>query len=355
MLITAGSFKLGFPGSIKPSKQHNNMGNAPSSASGSQAASTPPSGLPAGSNAAAGGSTSAASTPVGVPRSSSQPIRAGGSGGLASTSAPPSSSSAFHSGLTPPAAPPSPAPPGTPLLMPYAGHLSPQNPHALALPQAKDYSKTVVTKLILDERLAPFYRGLEDIEDDWTEDRVGELLAEIRDKDYEEDVPNSVTMRMKDERLGAGHSGVGGSVAKKIGIHKSREAKIAEEKEERSRREKKAYINATECPICFLVGIQDYSLHPWLTTTELSTEHQHLSLLPAAYLHGMLCPDQAWRADHHPSRVRTRMLPLLRRNRLWRHLRTPASAGTRCVQPVRPVRQPRARDVGVQPGAQYWQ
>lgn len=157
--------------------------------------------------------------------------------------------------------------------MPYAGHLSPQNPHALALPQAKDYSKTVVTKLILDERLAPFYRGLEDIEDGWTEDRVGELLTEIREKDYEEDVPNSVTMRLKDERIGAAHSGVGGSVAKKIGIHKSREAKLAEDKEERSRREKKAYINATECPICFLVRITDL---PWvfsLTASELSTKH----------------------------------------------------------------------------------
>ncbi|GMK58795.1 hypothetical protein CspeluHIS016_0602370 [Cutaneotrichosporon spelunceum] len=138
---------------------------------------------------------------------------------------------------TGPAKPSSPPPPPTPLLMPYGGHLSPQNPHALGLPQAHDYSKVIVTALILDQRLAPFYRGLDDYEDDWSEAQVARELEETREKDFAEQVENSATAQLREERE---------TIAR--GRRLSHEA----ERAERQRREEKAYLGAIECPICFL-------------------------------------------------------------------------------------------------------
>ncbi|BEI83530.1 hypothetical protein CcaverHIS002_0401340 [Cutaneotrichosporon cavernicola] len=136
-----------------------------------------------------------------------------------------------------PTKPASPPPPTTPLLMPYGGHLSPQNPHALGLPQAHDYSKTIVTALILDQRLAPFYRGLDDYEEDWSEAQVAHELEETREKDFAEQVENSSTAQLREERE---------TIAR--GRRLSHEA----ERAERQRREEKAYLGAIECPICFL-------------------------------------------------------------------------------------------------------
>lgn len=136
-----------------------------------------------------------------------------------------------------PAKPSSPPPPPTPLLMPYGGHLSPQNPHALGLPQAHDYSKTIVTALILNQQLAPFYRGLDDFEEEWSETEVTNALAETREKDFAEQVQNSATSQLREERE---------TVAR--GRRLAHEA----ERAERQRREEKAYLGALECPICFL-------------------------------------------------------------------------------------------------------
>ncbi|KAL7422283.1 SNF1-interacting protein [Cryptotrichosporon argae] len=210
------------------------MGNASSHPSSSAAPATSP--LASDSRSAAPSMPSA--IPARSPPPSSTPA------GTLSTPG------AVHSGLTPPPGPSSPPVPSTPLLMPHAGHLSPQNPHALSHPQAHDYSKSTVIALILDNQLAPFYRGLEDYDDDWTEDDVGRVLADIREKDYADHVANSYTAKLKDEREGG--AGTVGSVTKKIGIHKAREAKEKEDKEERIRREKKAYLGSIECPICFL-------------------------------------------------------------------------------------------------------
>ncbi|KAK8869892.1 hypothetical protein IAR55_000460 [Kwoniella newhampshirensis] len=207
------------------------MGNASSShaTSGPSSSSTP---------STQARPTTSSSLPI--PTAASTP--AGGGAGVGS-------SSAFHSGLTPPTSPPSPPPPSTPPLLPFAGHLSPQNPHALSHPQAHDYSKSVVTRLILDGKLAPFYRGLEDFEEDWTEEQVWRALTETREKDYEDGVENSFTEKLNEEREGGGAIG---SVAKKIGIQRSKQNRREGEKEERERKEKQVYLNSLECPICFL-------------------------------------------------------------------------------------------------------
>ncbi|OCF35429.1 zf-C3HC4 type zinc finger protein [Kwoniella heveanensis BCC8398] len=211
------------------------MGNASSSQGG-----TPSASATATNSASA---PEATSTPSRAAPTASQPI---------STSSRPAvaTSTAFHSGITPPTSPPSPPPPGTPVLLPFAGHLSPQNPHCLSHPQAHDYSKSTVTRLIIEGKLAPFYRGLEDYEEEWTEDDIGRILNEMREKDYEEGVENSYTEHLKEEREGT--TSTVGSVAKKIRINRAKEQRKEDEKEERARREKKAYANAVECPICFL-------------------------------------------------------------------------------------------------------
>lgn len=102
----------------------------------------------------------------------------------------------------------------------------------------------------MEAKLAPFYRGLEDFEEDWSLDDISKRVDALRETDLEEGVSNSVTERMKEER--APGAGVG-SVAKKIGIHKAKTGKDKEEREAVLEREKRAYQNATECPICFLV------------------------------------------------------------------------------------------------------
>ncbi|WWD01493.1 hypothetical protein V866_008437 [Kwoniella sp. B9012] len=221
------------------------MGNASSSQSQSSTSAPAPSAT--ATSSASTGQDSSSNGPIIAP----QPIARSRAGTGTGTGT--SSSTAFHSGLTPPVSPPSPPPPSTPVLLPYAGHLSPQNPHCLSHPQAHDYSKSTVTRLILDGKLAPFYRGLEDFEEDWSEDQILKNLNETREKDYEEGVENSFTKNLKDERDPPNSSTVG-SVAKKIGagLNKQKVQRKEEEKEERIRREKKAYRFAVECPICFL-------------------------------------------------------------------------------------------------------
>ena len=101
----------------------------------------------------------------------------------------------------------------------------------------------------MEAKLAPFYRGLEDFEEDWTEEDIGRVLNEVREQDLKEGVANSVTERLKEEREAA--NGIG-SVTKKM-IHRNKDARREEESQERDKRERRAYIGAVECPICFLV------------------------------------------------------------------------------------------------------
>jgi len=108
-----------------------------------------------------------------------------------------------------------------------------------------------VTRLVLEAKLAPFYRGLEDWEEEYTEDDVLRILSDVRENDLTEGVENSVVEAMKAERETP--RGMG-SVAKKIGAGRGKGLRKEEEKEERERRERRAYLGAVECPICFLVS-----------------------------------------------------------------------------------------------------
>lgn len=175
----------------------------------------------------------------------------------------------------------------------------------------------------MEAKLAPFYRGLEDFEEDWTEDEIAKMLSDIRDQDLEEGVSNSVTERLKEERDAA--SGIG-SVTKKM-IHRTKDARREEESQEREKRERRAYIGAVECPICFLVRslftVSQSKMWWTLTAAELPFQHQHVTMLPATHLHRVFRPDQAGRAVSHSPRVGARRVSLLRRDGIRSHLRTP--------------------------------
>ena len=188
-------------------------------------------------------------------------------------------------------------PPQTPLLLPHAGHYSAQNPHALSHPQTHDFNRLVVSKLILEERLAPFYRGLEDFEEDWTEEDVWERLAEVRERDFEENVANTWVARAKLER----EETVTGAVKRAI-------VKDKGDREERERREKKAYIGATECPICFLVSRN----HPIVFTVPgdglaLMRRTTHPTSTPRDAANNRFVPNASSRssAPNRPSRIST--------------------------------------------------
>lgn len=153
----------------------------------------------------------------------------------------------------------------------------------------------------MEAKLAPFYRGLEDFEEDWTEEDIARVLSEVREQDLEENVANSVTERYKEEKEAA--SGIG-SVTKKM-IHRNKDARREEESQERDKRERRAYIGAVECPICFLVRLRICSLDEDLTdhTLELPIQYQHVQMLSTTNLHRMLRPNQARRSNSHPSRI----------------------------------------------------
>jgi hypothetical protein len=131
----------------------------------------------------------------------------------------------------------------------------------------------------MEARLAPFYRGLEDYDENYTEQSIGKLLDELKERDYEEGVANSVVEAMKAERE---PTGAVGTVTKKIKIHRARDTRLEEEKAERDKRERRAYLGAIECPICFLVRRaprRASSRSGLRSRTELSIKHQHVEML----------------------------------------------------------------------------
>jgi hypothetical protein len=139
-----------------------------------------------------------------------------------------------------------------------------------------DWNQHTVANLILERRLAPFYRPLEDYDPTWDEETI---LANRKGPEPEhEHTANDAGG--PNQRHGKGHSAKGHAKD----VVKPTEAQI--------------YRDAVECPICFMVNIRSF-WRIWtcaLTShifTVLSTEYQPLSLLLSGHLHRMLRPDQA--------------------------------------------------------------
>lgn len=96
------------------------------------------------------------------------------------------------------------------------GHLHPQGQYAQRNP---DYNHGVVKGLIIEKKLAPFYRGLEDYESEWDEEDIIKSLRSLRAGQGQPDVNGLPPLvRVTDKE----------------------------------RKEARAYKGASECPICFL-------------------------------------------------------------------------------------------------------
>lgn len=139
---------------------------------------------------------------------------------LSSTFAP-SSIFAASSSSTSPSSKAIPLGPSTPPGLVDGGHLNPQGQYATRPIESQDYNHIIVKHLIIEKKLAPFYRGLEDYEEEWGEEEVVGALRELRG--------------------GGKTDGAGATMS------------------ERERREAIAYKGATECPICFLVSRNENS------------------------------------------------------------------------------------------------
>jgi hypothetical protein len=112
------------------------------------------------------------------------------------------------------------------------GYLTPQGVYS----GTRDWKEEVVTQFIVDRKLAPFYRPLEDYDSSWDDDRI---LAARK----EAPVPA--------EHEGAGPRSDASSPTTKSTHHK----RPSVSKELPRNAEAAIYRDATECPICFLVRL----------------------------------------------------------------------------------------------------
>ena len=158
----------------------------------------------------------------------------------------------------------------------------------------RDWNHPIVTQLIIDRKLAPFYRPLEDYNDDWDDDQI--LAAR-------KDFPDT-------------ESAISDTPAARSDPKPSPAPKRTSALKDPSRcPEATLYRGAVECPICFLVRYLLPSsplLHQSLTLTPvLPPQHQPLPLLRSSNLHRMFRADQENRTYRNTSRFRTRRMSLL--------------------------------------------
>jgi hypothetical protein len=116
------------------------------------------------------------------------------------------------------------------------GYLTPQGVYS----GARDWKEDVVTQFIVDRKLAPFYRPLEDYDSSWDDDRI--LAAR---KEAPAPVEHEATGPRSDST----------SPANKSTHHK----RPSVSKELPRNAEAAIYRDAIECPICFLVCLPPVS------------------------------------------------------------------------------------------------
>lgn len=258
--------------------------------------------------------SSAASTPSHQPSATSS-AQASSPAPAASTQAIPASSSSSRPIPQTRTSQPSPAtPPG----LIAGGHLHPQNPHALGPGHVQDYNDYIVTGLILRQQLAPFYRGLEDYEIEWSDAKVVEELKNLRLNhptpprvDPADSTPTGASAQGSGSLLGKKILGRGSissltgrgraSSSSNVMANANNSSTELLSDDDRFRREAEAYRGAVECPICFLVCSRTLA-NPKLTAQVLSSEHQHFQMLPAARVYRMLYADETIRSNRHPPR-----------------------------------------------------
>ena len=182
------------------------------------------------------------------------------------------------------------------------GFLAPQGVYT----GPRDWNHTVVTQLIVDRKLAPFYRPLEDYNDDWDDDQILAARKDLPDSDSTSSDPAAPKQSNAPKRT-------------------------TSLKEPSRYPEAALYRGAVECPICFLVCYLLILSHHMLTRSSvLSSQYQPLPLLRSSNLHRMLRADKASRTNHNTPRFRTSCVSVLCAGQLWRRLCTPSMACRYC-------------------------
>ena len=114
------------------------------------------------------------------------------------------------------------------------GHLAPQGIYT----GPRDWNQQIVTQLIIDRKLAPFYRPLEDYEDGWDDDQILAAMKEPPSQDGGDG--ESVTTRAESIHSTTSRT------------HHKRPSAGPKEQPVRHQ-ETLVYRGSVECPICFLV------------------------------------------------------------------------------------------------------
>lgn len=119
------------------------------------------------------------------------------------------------------------------------GYLTPQGIYT----GPRDWNQAIVTQLIVDRKLAPFYRPLEDYEESWDEEQI---LAAMKEPSQAEGADGGESSSTRADS-GSLHSSSSRT-------HHKRPSASAKEQQTRHV-EAGAYRGAAECPICFLVSL----------------------------------------------------------------------------------------------------
>lgn len=117
------------------------------------------------------------------------------------------------------------------------GYLTPQGIYT----GPRDWNQAIVTQLIVDRKLAPFYRPLEDYDESWDDEKILAAMKEPPQVDGAE--ADSALTRAESSSLHSSSSRT----------HHKRPSTAA--KETPRIPEAGVYRGAAECPICFLVRL----------------------------------------------------------------------------------------------------
>lgn len=116
------------------------------------------------------------------------------------------------------------------------GYLTPQGIYT----GSRDWNQTIVAQLIVERKLAPFYRPLEDYEESWDDEQI--LAARKEPPEVEGTQPEIPGSRAESANTGASRN-----------THHKRSSNV-KESPRTPIPEAAVYRGAVECPICFLAS-----------------------------------------------------------------------------------------------------
>lgn len=119
------------------------------------------------------------------------------------------------------------------------GYLVPQGVYS----GPHDWNQQIVAQLIIERRLAPFYRPLEEYEESWDDEQILAARKELPDQEI-------ATSESSSRIESAGHTSRSASISSTANV-KARQNSLS--KEPNRIPEAMVYRGAVECPICFLV------------------------------------------------------------------------------------------------------